>query len=196
MTRARDSGCARTRPVADLDWPAGAAALSGARAVDLWEEFLDRLPELPVDHGMAAADVAARRREAAAAPDDLEHLLADTRSLMLEWSMYPGHGGFRGYVSGAGTIPGASADLRAPGPNNNAGGWRLSPGSPSSSSGCCAGSVRALGFPPPRAATSWSTTASSPATARSGRRASAAAGHERTRVDDRHLLLRACRRPG
>ena len=38
-------------------------------------------------------------------PEDHKRLLDDTRSLMLQWSMYPGHGGFFGYVSGTGTIP-------------------------------------------------------------------------------------------
>lgn len=50
------------------------------------------------------------------------------RSLMLEHSMYPGHPGFVAYVSGAGTVPGAVADLLAAGLNQNAGGWRLGPG--------------------------------------------------------------------
>ena len=41
--------------------------------------------------------------------------------------MYPGHPRFMAYVSGAGTIPGAAADLLAAGLNMNAGGWLLSP---------------------------------------------------------------------
>jgi aromatic-L-amino-acid/L-tryptophan decarboxylase len=95
----------------------------------VWEGFLERLPGLPVHRGFSAADVA----EAVAwnvpdEPDDAARLLADTRDLMLDWSMYPGHGGFFGYVTGAGTIPGAAADLLAAALNNNTGGWRLSPG--------------------------------------------------------------------
>ena len=49
-------------------------------------------------------------------------------SLALEWSMYPGHSGFVAYVTGAGTVPGAAADLLAAGLNQNLGGWRLAPG--------------------------------------------------------------------
>ena len=41
--------------------------------------------------------------------------------------MYPGHPGFVAYISGAGTVPGAAADLIAAGLNQNTGGWRLSP---------------------------------------------------------------------
>jgi glutamate/tyrosine decarboxylase-like PLP-dependent enzyme len=129
MVKARDLGIARPDPVVDLDWSAEDAASLGHGAVDVWEEFLKRLPGLPIHRGVSASEVAAGVAwHVPDAPDDVERLLADTRSLMLDWSMYPGHGGFFGYVSGAGTIPGAVADLLAAGVNNNAGGWRLSPG--------------------------------------------------------------------
>ncbi|MCP3860906.1 MAG: aspartate aminotransferase family protein, partial [Phycisphaeraceae bacterium] len=56
--------------------------------------------------------------------DDLvDHL----RRVVFQESMYPGHPGFVAYISGAGTVPGAAADLIAAGLNQNAGGWRLSP---------------------------------------------------------------------
>ena len=129
MVPARDLGVVRPDPVADLDWPPATAAALGHRAVDVWEEFLERLPDLPVHRGVSATEVAAAVAwEVPDAPDDPARILDDTRSLMLDWSMYPGHGGFFGYVSGSGTIPGAVADLLAAGVNNNAGGWRLSPG--------------------------------------------------------------------
>lgn len=129
MTTARHLGVPRPDPVADLDWPAADAAALGHDAVGLWQEFLERLPDLPVQRGARAAEVAAGVTwDVPDAPDDVKILLADTRSLMLDWSMYPGHGGFFGYVSGTGTIPGAAADLLAAGLNNNVGGWRLSPG--------------------------------------------------------------------
>jgi aromatic-L-amino-acid/L-tryptophan decarboxylase len=129
MVKARDLGVARPAAVTDLDWTAQEAASLGHRAVDVWEEFLKRLPDLAVHRGFSASEVAAGVAwDVPDAPGDVERLLADTQSLMLDWSMYPGHGGFLGYVSGAGTIPGAVADLLAAGVNNNAGGWRLSPG--------------------------------------------------------------------
>jgi glutamate/tyrosine decarboxylase-like PLP-dependent enzyme len=129
MVLARDLGVARPATVPDLNWPAKDAATLGHGAVDVWQEFLERLPGLPIHRGFSTAEVAAGVAwEVPDEPDDTERVLADTRSLMLDWSMYPGHGGFFGYVSGAGTVPGAVADLLAAGVNNNAGGWRLSPG--------------------------------------------------------------------
>jgi aromatic-L-amino-acid decarboxylase len=53
-----------------------------------------------------------------------EHL----RALALEQSVYSGHPGFLAYIVGAGTVPGAAADLVAAAVNPNLGGWRLSPG--------------------------------------------------------------------
>src|SRR5437588_2322642 len=41
--------------------------------------------------------------------------------------MYPGHPRFMAYVSGAGTVPGAAAELLAAGINPNLGGFQLSP---------------------------------------------------------------------
>lgn len=129
MTCVRDLGVPRPEPVPDLDWSPDDAAALGYDAVDLWRDFLQALPDLPVQRSTAAADVAtAMAWDVPDVPEDRERLLDDTRSLMLEWSMYPGHGGFFGYVSGTGTIPGAVADLLAAGLNNNIGGWRLSPG--------------------------------------------------------------------
>ncbi len=107
-----------------------AAARAGAlghAAVHVWEEFLKRLPDLPIHRGVSAPEVAAAVAwDVPDAPDDVERLLADTRAVLLDWSMYPGSGGFFGYVSGAGTISGAVADLLAAGVNNTlaAGGCR------------------------------------------------------------------------
>ncbi|MGH2736408.1 MAG: pyridoxal phosphate-dependent decarboxylase family protein [Actinomycetota bacterium] len=49
------------------------------------------------------------------------------RKLVFDLSMYPGHPGFMAYIGGAGTVPGAIADLVAAGINQNVGGWRLGP---------------------------------------------------------------------
>lgn len=127
--RASELGVERPRPVDDLDWAPGRAARLGHDTVDLWEEFLAALPDLPIHRGRPTDEVAAAMDwEVPDEPDDPEELLADTRNLVMNWSMYPGHGGFFGYVSGAGTVPGAPADLLTAALNNNTGGWRLSPG--------------------------------------------------------------------
>jgi hypothetical protein len=55
MIKACDLGIARPVPVPDLDWPAEDAASLGHRAVDVWEQFLKRLPGLPVHHGASTA---------------------------------------------------------------------------------------------------------------------------------------------
>lgn len=128
-TNARSLGVPRPQPVDDLDWPPDQATSLGHAAVGLWGEFLEHLPDMPIHRGFQTQVVAAAMAwEVPDEPDDATALLADTRELMLEWSMYPGNGGFLGYVSGSGTVPGAPADLLAAALNNNAGGWRLSPG--------------------------------------------------------------------
>ena len=118
----------RPTPVPDLAWDADHARRFGERTLDLWEEFLRRLPSLPVTGAWDAAQVA--RGVARTIPDDPlpdEELFAYLRDVVFDWSMYPGHPRFMAYISGAGTVPGAAADLLAAGVNMNLGGWRLSP---------------------------------------------------------------------
>jgi aromatic-L-amino-acid/L-tryptophan decarboxylase len=119
----------RPEPVRDLDWDPDRARELGEDAVELWVELLARLPELPVSREFRADEL--RKALAIDVPEDpLERgeLLRHLRALMLENSMYPGHPGFLAYISGAGTVPGAAADLLAAALNQNSGGFRLSPG--------------------------------------------------------------------
>jgi aromatic-L-amino-acid decarboxylase len=115
-------------PVPDLAWDPDRARRFADHAVDLWTELLKRLPSLPVsgswNSDQVAAGVARPIPEEPLAEDELFDYL---RSLVFDWSMYPGHPRFMAYVSGAGTVPGAPADLLAAGLNMNLGGWRLSP---------------------------------------------------------------------
>lgn len=128
-TTARELGVERPGSVDDLAWSPARAAALGHDSVELWERFLQELPGLPVQRGAPGEDVlAALAWQVPDAPEDLARLLGDTSELLLEHSTYPGHGGFMGYVSGSGTVPGAAADLLAAALNNNLGGWRLSPG--------------------------------------------------------------------
>ncbi len=60
-------------------------------------------------------------------PMPIDDVVAHLRQIVFDESMYPGHPGFVAYISGAGTVPGAAADLLAAGLNQNSGGWRLSP---------------------------------------------------------------------
>jgi glutamate/tyrosine decarboxylase-like PLP-dependent enzyme len=118
----------RPTPFRDLDWDAARARAFADRTVALYEELIARLPDLPITHGHTAAEV----REAVAIevpeePMPEDDLFAYLRDVVFEHATLPGHPRFMAYVSGAGTVPGAAADLLAAGANMNAGGWMLSP---------------------------------------------------------------------
>lgn len=118
----------RPPPLRDLDWSPERARALGEGALDIWTELLERLPELPVSRRLSEAEV--HRAVALEVPEEpmpQEELLAYLRDVVLERSMYPGHPRFYAYITGAGTVPGAVADLVASGLNPNVGGWRLSP---------------------------------------------------------------------
>lgn len=115
-------------PLRDLDWPPEQARSLGEGAVDLWVDFLTALPQLPIDRALTVGKVRqAVVREIPDEPVSIDELLEHARTVMLENSVYMGNGGFMAYVSGAGTVPGAAADLLAAAVNQNVGGWRLSP---------------------------------------------------------------------
>jgi aromatic-L-amino-acid decarboxylase len=118
----------RPAPVRDLDWSPDRARRFGAQIVELWGKVLERLRQAPISPRKTEEEV--RRAVALPVPEEPmpEARLAEVlASIALENSMYPGHPGFMAYISGAGTVPGAAADLLAAGLNQNVGGWRLSP---------------------------------------------------------------------
>jgi glutamate/tyrosine decarboxylase-like PLP-dependent enzyme len=118
----------RPEPVTDLDWDPKRARRFADRTVDLWQELLERLPELPVAGPWRDEEVrTALAREVPDGPMGEDELFEHLREMTLDWSMYPGHPRFMAYVSGTGTVPGGPADLLAAGLNMNLGGWRLSP---------------------------------------------------------------------
>lgn len=115
-------------PFGELDWEAARARAFADGVADIWEELLRTLPKLPVTRRETEADVhAAVAIEVPEEPMPEAELLAYLREVVLEHSMYPGHPRFYAYITGAGTVPGAAADLLAAGLNQNLGGWRLSP---------------------------------------------------------------------
>jgi aromatic-L-amino-acid decarboxylase len=119
----------RPLPLPDLDWPAKRAERFGRRTLELWTELLERLPDLPITKGAPADEVrAAVALDIPEQPMSEDALFAHLRDLAFERSLYPGHPRFLAYVIGAGTVPGAAADLLAAGLNMNVGGWGLSPG--------------------------------------------------------------------
>ncbi len=123
------SNIERPSPERALDWRPTEARGFGERVVDIWVELLDRLhDDLPVARDRSAAEVrAAVTLDVPRDPMPIDDLVTHLRQMVFDESMYPGHPGFLGYISGAGTVPGAAADLIAAGLNQNSGGWRLSP---------------------------------------------------------------------
>ncbi len=123
------SGNRPPAPERALDWSSTQARVFGEQALDIWTELLDRLhDDLPVARDRSAAEVrAAVTREIPADPMPIDELIAHLRRVVFDESMYPGHPGFLAYITGAGTVPGAAADLIAAALNQNSGAWRLSP---------------------------------------------------------------------
>ena len=111
-----------------LAWEPERARAFGGDVVELWEELLARLPGLPVGRAIPAEEV--RAAVALEVPEEGmgdDALVAYLRRVALDYSIYPGHPGFMAYVTAAGTVPGAAADLLAAALNQNLGGWLLSP---------------------------------------------------------------------
>jgi aromatic-L-amino-acid/L-tryptophan decarboxylase len=116
-------------PVTDLAWSAEQAHDLADRVVDLWTELLERLPALPVTRELTPATVAsAVALPVPEEPLSVDELVGHLRELTFEQSLHVGHPAFFAYIVGAGTVPGAAADLLAAGLNPNLGGYRLSPG--------------------------------------------------------------------
>lgn len=115
-------------PLPDLDWDPQRARAFAERALDVWSEYLERLPELPVGNDAGQDEV--RAAVALPVPEEPmgeEDLAGYLRDIAFRWSIYPGHPRFLAYIVGPGTAPGVAADLLASGFNQNSGGWRLGP---------------------------------------------------------------------
>ena len=117
----------RPAPVPDLDWDPARARAFTDRTADIYQELLERLRDLPVSRRWTAPEV--RAGVAIDIPDEPlpDDVLFDyLHRVVFDWSSYLGHPRFYAYISGAGTVPGAAADLLAAGINMNNGGWQLS----------------------------------------------------------------------
>ncbi len=115
-------------PVKDLDWSPERAETLATRAVGLWKEFLHKLPTLPVSRRWRDIRVASHLELAIPDEPTSEGALVDhLRKIMFDGSIYPGSPRFMAFITGAGTVPGAVADLLAAALNQNVGVWRLAP---------------------------------------------------------------------
>ena len=118
----------RPSPVPDLDWDPERSRAFGDKALDLWQELLERLPDLPVSGRWTAKEIHdAVAIDVPDAPMSDDALFAYLHEMIFERSELSGHPRFMAYISGAGTVPGAVSDLLAAGLNANVGGWQLSP---------------------------------------------------------------------
>lgn len=114
-------------PMQDLNWSAARGRAFAERMLDVWEELLTELPDLPVARQEGESEV--RAAVALPIPDEPlsdEALVAHLRAIVAH-STYIGSPRFLAYISGAGTVPGAAAELLAAGLNPNLRGWLLSP---------------------------------------------------------------------
>jgi glutamate/tyrosine decarboxylase-like PLP-dependent enzyme len=112
----------------DLDWTADEARALGERGLELWCELLRTMPERPVSSSWSAEALSAITPPIPEEPVSDDELMTLARRVLLELATYPGHPRFMGYICGAGTVPGAVADLLAAALNANAGAFRLGPG--------------------------------------------------------------------
>ena len=115
-------------PMQDLNWNSARARAFGERMLNLWEELLAELPDLPVarqegEEGVRAAVTLPIPDE----PLSDDDLVAHLREIVFAHSTYIGNPRFLAYISGAGTVPGAAAELLAAGLNPNLRGWLLAP---------------------------------------------------------------------
>jgi glutamate/tyrosine decarboxylase-like PLP-dependent enzyme len=114
--------------VKDLAWRPDAARRLGSFAVGLWGEFLEKIRSLPVSRRWKGRDLSAELElRVPHEPESSVRLEKLLRALVFDASMYPGHPRFMAFITGAGTIPGAAADLVAAFLNQNCGGYRLAP---------------------------------------------------------------------
>ena len=120
----------RPEPVQELTWDPERARRFGERVLDLWEEHLSKLADMPVT-SRELTEERVREGLLIPVPDEPlgeEELVDHLRSLWFEYSVYPNHPRFSAYITAAGTLPGAVADLAASAMNQNVGAWRLAPG--------------------------------------------------------------------
>ena len=114
----------------ELTWELERARRFGERVLDLWQEHLAKLPDMPVT-SRELTEERVREGLLIPVPDeplDEQELVDHLRSLWFDYSAYPNHPRFSAYITAAGTMPGAVADLAAAAMNQNAGSWRSSPG--------------------------------------------------------------------
>lgn len=116
-------------PYRELDWDPERARAFADAIVAVWTELLDSLRDGPVVPPDLTREVVANAvaLEVPEEPMPADELVAYLRKAVLDYSLKTGHPAHLAYITGAGTVPGAAADLLASGLNPNVGGWLLAP---------------------------------------------------------------------
>ena len=100
-TESEDPVAQPPEPFRELAWDAARAREFTDQAVDLWQEFLERLPELPVATSANEAEVAAAvTRPVPEEPLADSELFGYLREALLDTSTFPGHPRFMAYITG------------------------------------------------------------------------------------------------
>ena len=106
----------RPEPYQELNWEPARARAFGDRVLDLWEEFLAKLPDLPVT-SRQFTEKAVHDAVVIPVPDEPlseDELVDYIRSIWFEHSMYPGHPRFSAYITAAGTVLPVCGQARPP----------------------------------------------------------------------------------
>ena len=117
-------------PVTDLAWsPDAAHDLATPRASTSGPSCSSACPRCPSP--ATSRPLTSRPPSRSRCPRSrcaVDDLVAHLRELTFEQSLHLGHPAFLAYICGAGTVPGAAAELLAAGLNPCVGGYRLGPG--------------------------------------------------------------------
>lgn len=119
----------RPPPFRDLDWEPERARAFVEEIVGIWTELLESLRTGPVvpPHLTREGVREAVALDVPEEPMPIDELVGHLRRAVLDHSLKTGHPAHLSYITGAGTVPGAAADLLAAALNANVGGWLLAP---------------------------------------------------------------------
>lgn len=101
----------------------------GHELVDQIADFLDSLPQRPVNHDEGVREIR-NRLGGEGLPEDgtpASEILNGAFQLLVDHSLFNGHPRFWGYITASGAPIGALADMLAASINPNLGAWQLSP---------------------------------------------------------------------
>lgn len=123
---------------------------AGHQLVDRIADLLGGMRERRVTAGLSAEELRKRLNASASMPDDgceIQPLLQEAATLLIDGSLYNGHPKFLGYVTSSPAPIGMLGDLLAAAVNPNVGAWTLSPMATEIESQTVRWIAELLGFP-------------------------------------------------